>query len=181
MIWVKTEAGRAEMQSRALIAERPLRNLLLVVDGVKSQDYLVEHLTGISAADFGRLEALGLIAPASAPALASALAPGRPREPVDAPAPPDAPVPSAALASAPPDPAPRPGAADAADYGGFTATLTQLIAKELGLRGFRLTLALEKAATAEDLRAVAERAVIQIGERRGEAAAASARQALFGA
>ena len=43
-----------------------------------------------------------------------------------------------------------------------------------------LTLAVEKASTIEELRAVAERTLTQIAERRGEARAAAARRVLFG-
>jgi hypothetical protein len=35
VIWAKTEAGRNEMRSRALVKERAARNLLLVIDGIK--------------------------------------------------------------------------------------------------------------------------------------------------
>ncbi len=44
-----------------------------------------------------------------------------------------------------------------------------------------LTLAVEKAGTIEDLQAVAQRALDQIRDRRGEATAAAARQTLYGA
>ena len=43
-----------------------------------------------------------------------------------------------------------------------------------------LTLAVEKAGTIEELRAVAERTLAQIGERKGAAVAAAARRTLFG-
>jgi len=66
------------------------------------------------------------------------------------------------------------------DYAQFTATLTRLISGELGLRGFVLTLAVEKAGTIEELQAVAQRTVTQIRERKGDAAAAAARRALYG-
>jgi hypothetical protein len=55
-----------------------------------------------------------------------------------------------------------------------------MISKELGLRGFVLTLAVEKAGTAQELQAVAQRTIEQIRERKGEAAAAAAQRALFG-
>ena len=67
------------------------------------------------------------------------------------------------------------------DYAQFTATLTQMISKELGLRGFVLTLAVEKAGTAQELQAVAQRTIEQIRERKGDAAAVTAQRALFGA
>jgi len=55
-----------------------------------------------------------------------------------------------------------------------------MISSELGLRGFVLTLAVEKASTIEELRAVADRTLAQIAERKGEARAAAARRVLFG-
>ena len=67
------------------------------------------------------------------------------------------------------------------DYSAFTTALTQLISTHLGLRGFVLTLAVEKAGTIEDLQAVAQRALDQIRDRRGEATAVAARQTLYGA
>ncbi|HEY8706850.1 MAG TPA: hypothetical protein VIM34_02520 [Burkholderiaceae bacterium] len=157
MIWSKTDAGRIEMQARALVKERAQRNLLLVIDGVKTEEMLLAGLAGITAADFAALQSLGLIAPL-APASAarpSATQPGR-------------------TEIAPPVVAPP------QDYAQFTAALTQLISKELGLRGFVLTLAVEKAATIEDLQAVAQRTLAQIADRKGEAAAASARRTLYG-
>ena len=63
----------------------------------------------------------------------------------------------------------------------FAATLTRLISNELGLRGFVLSLAIEKATTPSDLEAIAQRTLDQIRERRGDAACASARQTLYGA
>ncbi|MDE2626085.1 MAG: hypothetical protein KGL99_02935 [Burkholderiales bacterium] len=160
MIWSKTDAGRIEMQARALVKERAQRNLLLVIDGVKTEEMLLASLAGITAADFQVLQSLGLIAPAAASASRpGASPPGRP----------DTATAAAPAASAPPQ-----------DYAQFTAALTQLISKELGLRGFVLTLAVEKAATIEDLQAVAQRTLAQIAERKGEAAAASARRVLYG-
>lgn len=166
MIWTKTEAGRGEIQSRALVRERAQRTLLLLIDGVRSDVMLLSDLAGISAADFMTLQALGLITAAQQPAVL--------------PVPPPMPaVLSAANANAN---ASASGSADTAplDYAQFTAVLTRLISSELGLRGFVLTLAVEKAATADELQAVAQRALTQIRARKGDAAAAAARQALYG-
>jgi hypothetical protein len=148
------------MQTRALVKERAQRNLLLVIDGVKSEEMLLANLAGITADDFAALHSLGLIVP-TAPAARPA---GSPVNRVAAPA----------AAAAP--------AVDAVplDYAQFTAALTQMISKELGLRGFVLTLAVEKAGTIEELRAVAQRTLAQIAERKGEAVAAAARRALYG-
>lgn len=159
MIWVKTEAGRTEIQARALVKERAQRNLLLVIDGIKTEEMLLANLAGISADDFAALQSLGLIVPVAPPAGRSGAAPAN-RPAASAPA--------------------APAEAVVLDYAQFTATLTQMISKELGLRGFVLTLAVEKAGTIEELQAVAQRTLTQIAERKGEAVAAAARRALYG-
>ena len=164
MIWAKTDAGRIEMQARALVKERARRNLLLLIDGLKSEEMLLANLAGIGVEDFRALEALQLIAPASSVPrgrddAASSASGSKPASAAAAPAAPAAPL----------------------DYGEFTAALTQLISSHLGLRGFVLTLAVEKAGTPEELQAVAQRTLDQIRERKGEAAAAAARQQLYGA
>jgi len=163
VIWGKTEAGRFEMQSRALVKERAQRNLLLVIDGIKTEELLLQGLAGITMADFEALQSLGLIAPVAGSG--NVRIGGRPTA---APAP-----------DAPPAAAAEP-VANPLDYAQFTAALTQMISAELGLRGFVLTLAVEKAGTIEELRAVADRTIAQIAERKGEAKAAAARRALYG-
>ncbi|WP_280153228.1 hypothetical protein [Piscinibacter sp. XHJ-5] len=156
MIWAKTDAGRAEMQAKALIKERAQRNLLLLIDGQKSEEMLLANVAGITANDFAALEGMGLIEPVAAPS-------GRSTPKAAAPAPPAAPAEPVEL-----------------DYAQFTQTLTQLISKELGLRGFTLTLAVEKAGTIQELQDVAKRTIDQIRDRKGEPAAEQARRALYG-
>ncbi len=155
MIWAKTDAGRQEIQARALVKERGQRNLLLLIDGIKSEEMLLASVTGLSLNDFKFLESLDLITQTAANA-------GR-----------------AGLADKPPAAAPK-GDDAPLDYGTFTERLTQLISGELGLRGFTLTLAVEKASTIDELRDVAERALKQIRERKGAPAADKARRALYG-
>jgi hypothetical protein len=157
VIWAKTDAGRIEMQARALVKERAQRNLLLVIDGVKTEEMLLANLAGISADDFAALQSLGLIVPVAGSGSRSSTSPAT----------------RAAAAAAPAEAAPL-------DYAQFTEALTQMISKELGLRGFVLTLAVEKAGTIEELRAVAQRTLAQIAERKGEAVAAAARRTLYG-
>ena len=187
MIWTKTDAGRHEIQARALVKERARRNLLLLIDGVKSQEMLLANLAGIDAEDFRALEAMALIAPVGTgrpPAPESVAAPGAAAAAPTAPAPVSGPSSRPApLAPAAPAEAPTPAVVSATplDYGAFTTALTRLISTHLGLRGFVLTLAVEKAGTIEDLQAVAQRALEQIRDRRGEAVAAAARQTLYGA
>jgi hypothetical protein len=162
VIWVKTDAGRVEMQSRALVKERARRNLLLLIDGAKSEEMLLANLAGISAIDFQELRKLDLIAPA-----AGAVTVGNPTRAANS------------DSVRPTIPQSLPGGP--LDYGQFTAALTKLISANLGLRGFTLTLAVEKAGTIEELRDVAHRALDQIRERKGDAAAADARKTLYGA
>lgn len=156
MIWSKTEAGRAEMQNRTLVKERSQRNLLLLIDGVKSEEMLLTSVAGVTKADFAALAQLGLIVSSGGNGASGA---------------------RAGAASAAPAPA---APAEPKDYAQFTEILTQLISSELGLRGFTLTLAVEKAGTNEELREVADRVLKQILERKGEDAADKARRKLYG-
>lgn len=160
MIWVKTDAGRAEMQTRALVKERARRNLLVLIDGAKSEEMLLANLAGISADDFQELRKLDLIIPASGAVTVNAARAATPE--------PTRPT------------VPLPLETKALDYSEFTAALTQIISSQLGLRGFTLTLAVDKASTIEELRDVARRVIDQVRERKGEAAAADARRTLYG-
>jgi hypothetical protein len=162
VIWVKTDAGRAEMQSRALVKDRARRNLLLLIDGTKSEEMLLANLAGISAQDFQELRKLDLIAPA-----AGAVTVGN--------------APRVATPDSARPTVPQALTASPLDYSQFTAALTQLISSNLGLRGFTLTLAVDKASTIEELREVAQRVIEQIRERKGDAVAAEARKTLYGA
>lgn len=170
MVWIKTDAGRAEMQSRALVKERPRRNLLLLVDGVRTEQMLLDQVAGITPGDFLVLQTLGLIVETVE---FRAVA-----RPVDlertVPLPRDPGPPTEAPATVPQHEAP-------ADYAGFTAALSQLISRQLGLRGFTLVLAVEKASTPQELMEVAERVIAAIRERKGDGAAEAARATLFGA
>jgi len=148
------------MQTKALIKERSQRNLLLLIDGQKTEEMLLANVVGITPDDFGTLEAMGLIEPVAQPAGRAAARPSA-SAPAAAPAAPAAP-------------------AEPLDYAHFTQTLTQLISKELGLRGFTLTLAVEKAGTIQELMDVANRAIDQIRDRKGLPAADAARRSLYG-
>ena len=118
MIWVKTDAGRVEMQTRALVKERARRNLLLLIDGQKSEEMLLANLAGINADDFQELRKLDLIAPAAG---AVSVGTAARTSPADA-ARPTLPLPL--------DDAPL-------DYGQFTAVLTKLISANLGCAASR--------------------------------------------
>jgi hypothetical protein len=161
VIWVKTDAGRAEMQTRSLVKERARRNLLLLIDGTKTEEMLLANLAGISADDFQELRKLELIAPAIGAVTVGNPARGNTFE-----------------ATRPTMPLPLD--AKSLDYSEFTAALTKLISTQLGLRGFTLTLAVDKASTIAELRDVAQRVIEQVRERKGDAAANEARKTLYG-
>ena len=153
------------MQTRSLVKDRARRNLLLLIDGNKSEELLLGSLSGISAEDFQELRKLDLIAPAAgAVTVGTGPRPGHVNGEASSSARPTMP---AALAVP-------------LDYGQFTAELTKLISANLGLRGFTLTLAVERAGTIEELQTVAQRVLEQIGDRKGEAAASDARKTLYG-
>jgi hypothetical protein len=167
VIWSKTEAGRAEVQARALVKERLQRNLLLLIDGVKTEEMLLANVVGLKHDDFKFLESLNLItqvssssASRSSSSSSSSDRGGAATEPMSLPSGLDEPV--------------------ELDYGQFTAKLTQMISSELGLRGFTLTLAVEKASTIAEIRAVADRVLEQIRERKGDSVADKARRSLYG-
>ena len=154
-----------EMQTRALVTERAQRNLLLLIEGTQSDDMLLNSLVGISAVDFETLRSLGLITQVVAPGArfngGTSVQPGSISPAVPA------------VADPPAEPPPF-------DDRRFTAALTAVISTELGPHGFLLTLAVEKAGTNEELQAVAQRALAQIREHKGDAAAAAARRTLYG-
>lgn len=167
MIWTKTDAGRIEMTARTLVKERAQRNLLLLIDGAKSEEMLLANVVGVTIEDFRALEAMGLIAQVA----------GSGSSRISPPASAAATVPAALSGGGGVGTPVDPGELD---YAKFTATLTQMISSELGLRGFTLTLAVEKASTIEELRDVADRTIEQIRSRKGEPAAHKARRLLYG-
>jgi len=154
------------MQTRALVKERSQRNLLLLIDGIKTDEMLLINVAGVKPEDFEFLQSLGLIAPVSGSSSSRSSS-------------------SSASSSSASAPAAAPPAAATEeiflDYSAFTAALTQLISSELGLRGFTLTLAVDKANSIEELREVATRVIDQIRDRKGLPAAEKARRTLFGA
>lgn len=162
MIWAKTEAGKVEVRVRSLVKERAQRNLLLLIDGVKTEEMLLANVAGLKPGGFDFLASLNLItlaagssSPAGAATRPETLAPTKQAQATDTPAP-------------------------TLDYAQLGGALTELIADELGLRGFSLTLAVEKTRNVDELREVAERVLDQIRDRKGLPAASKARHALFG-
>jgi len=194
--WSKTDAGRLEIQSRSLVHGRPQRNLLLLIDGKKTEAQLLASVTGIAVTDLQMLRDLGLIVSSdqtsstsnAAESVRSTVSPAPAVAPPAATPPPPPPTthdaPTRRSAPAAPSPAPvdipvdLPRSQPSFDH--VSKTLTSLIASELGLRGFTLTLAVERASGIDALLEVANRALAQIEQRKGVVAADRARRALFG-
>ncbi|MDQ2736240.1 MAG: hypothetical protein M3Y55_14915 [Pseudomonadota bacterium] len=155
MIWVKTDAGRAEVQLRAHLKDRALRALLVLIDGKKSEEEVLRSLPDGTAEDFQKLRDLGLVAPWPA-----------------------TPLPSSAIAVTNSNPGTRRPTLAPADFEELAVQVKRLISAHLGLGGLALTLALERARTMEELALVARRILEQIQARQGTEAAAIAREAL---
>ena len=175
-MWSKTEAGRQEIKVRSQVPGRSQRTLLLLIDGKRDVAELLASVSGTSSADLDALAALGLIV---------AVDPTEVAQPMSMPQ-------AGPLASAPAVVAPPGNAAPAAGsavpdwqdtrsgYVDLSSALTETIARELGLRGFVLTMAVERAATLDELRAVAERTINAVADRKGLAQGRAVRRALFG-
>lgn len=167
MKYLKTEAGQKALKDRVPPLSARQRSLLIMCDGQRTQSQLVEVAQGLGgdAGDLEQLVALGLIEPVAAPeptagrAVASARA-------------------GAAPASAP---ATAPGSASrlspeaaARRYQAAYPIATRLTAS-LGLRGFRLNLAVERASGYDELAALLPQLTEALGAERVEAL----RRALF--
>ena len=157
--WIKTDMGRAEISARARVPERLRRTLLLLIDGKRSEQALLHSVAGSTAHDFEQLERLGLIMRRQASALAPATS-SLAHASIDV-----------LIDDAPPLPS----------YAQLTTRLTQLISSQLGLRGFRLTLAVEKADNVQELLRIADRVVAEIAQRKGAESAAQARRLIHSA
>ena len=139
--------------------ERLRRTLLLLIDGNRSELALLNSVAGSTGRDFEHLEQLGLITRRQSTTMTPAPA-SLAHADIDV-----------LLDDAPPVPS----------YAQLTTRLTQLISSQLGLRGFRLTLAVEKAADVQELLRVADRVVDEIAQRKGAESAAQARRLIHSA
>lgn len=177
LAYQKTDAGRAEIKTRALGLSRSARNLLLVIDGTRTAEAWLGLVNGCSEADLLFLLEQGLIAPAAgarAPAVPAPLA-------VAAPAP--APQPGSPL---PPDDLPvltEEAEIDIASvalrYEELYSLLTQYAKQYLGLlKGYRMVLEVERCADLSELQDLARRFLDDVRQAQGDDVAAQLRQAL---
>jgi hypothetical protein len=174
--YIRTAAGQAEIQARALKLSRPVRNLLLVINDSRTiEDWLVQ-VHGVTPDDVGLLRSEGLITEANmAPVVQSAPAkstskPNDLREGAAA---------KAAPAAAEP---PGGGGGDAdwartqqvirmAGYNSLYDALTSVGKAKLGLmRGYRFVLEVEKCSGPDELRALALKFAEQLRTEHGMAA-----------
>jgi uncharacterized protein (DUF1778 family) len=130
MIYKKTELGKSALQDRSLGLTRQQRSAFIMFDGKRSTDEVLAAMTvlGITPEDVNHLLALGLLE------VSSSASPSRS-------APPPAPQSQAVAA---PDPAGAPSLSAQEHYLRAYPIATRLTAG-LGLRGFRLNLAVEAA------------------------------------
>jgi hypothetical protein len=169
--YVRTAAGQAEIQGRALKLSRPVRNLLLVINDTRTiEDWLVQ-VNGITPEDVAMLRSEGLIAEVGAVAAPAAAKPAAPAKPLD--------LREGAANAKPAAPASAPAAADGdwartqdvirnAGYAALYDALTSIGKAKLGLmRGYRFVLEVEKCNGQDELRLLALKFVEQLRAEHG--------------
>ena len=150
MIWRRTPAGDAELKTHAAGLRAAAQNVLMILDGVKTEQMLLTNLAGVTREDFRALIQLGLIEPVE-PGLTTSSSGGE-----------------SAQAST--------GAAPETRFDTrFAAVLVAVINTHLGLAGFRLLTACEKASTTAELHDLARMAIALIAQRKGAEASQDAR------
>ncbi|HEX5684492.1 MAG TPA: hypothetical protein VFY73_10720 [Ideonella sp.] len=175
--YIRTAAGQAEIQARALKLSRPVRNLLLVINDSRTiEDWLVQ-VHGVTPDDVALLRSEGLITEANMAGAPAGKVTSRTTT-VDIPV--DIREGAAAQASAP---AAASAAGNDADWtrtqqvirsAGYTAlydALTSVGKAKLGLmRGYRFVLEVEKCTGPDELRAFALKFAEQLRTEHGMAA-----------
>jgi hypothetical protein len=147
--FVRTAAGQAEIQSRALNLSRPVRNLLLILNASQTGDYWLSQVKGCTEDDIAHLVAEGLIEPVAAPA----------------PAPPRAVVAANNEAS---EYQALQQQIRQADYATLYEALNAFSKQALGLvRGYRFALEIEKCSGPQELQALALRFIERVRAEQG--------------
>lgn len=150
--YAKTDAGRAEIQRKALPLTRPARNLLLIMDASRSAEAWLGLVQGASPADLQTLLQAGLVAD-------QAGAVGAPQV-----------APRMSLAQA----------LDTKSYTTLYNRITAEARPRLGLmKGYKLILDMERCQGAAEIRLLAQRFVEQVRNTQGEPAALALAQVLL--
>lgn len=174
--YIRTAAGQAEIQARALKLSRPVRNLLLVINDSRTiEDWLVQ-VHGVTPDDVALLRSEGLITEANmAPVAQAASMKPAASKPVDLRDGSAAPKPATAAAA-------ESAAGDAdwtrtqqvirlAGYNSLYDALNSVGKAKLGLmRGYRFALEVEKCSGPDELRALALKFAEQLRAEHGMAA-----------
>lgn len=152
--YLKTEAGRAEIKARALVASRVARNLLLVLDASKTARQWIAMVQGATEADFQLLLDQGLLAPQGGAA-------------------------TAAEAGGPAKLALDGSELPQMDYEQLYAYLTRHAKQYLGLmKGYRVVLDVERCSGLAELQAYALRFIELVREAQGDELARQVRLAM---
>ncbi len=146
MLIAKTDAGQQVVKDRSVALTPRQRSVLIMLDGKKTLDQVLEGMAaaGVTRADFDRLFELGLIMDAAPKKTAAEDALARARADVAT---------------------PRKQRTSQQRYAEAYPIATRLTAA-LGLRGFRLNLAVEAALNYEQLREVAPRIREAVGDQK---------------
>lgn len=144
MIYTKTELGQSALQDRSIPMTPRQRSAFIMFDGKRSMEEVVKATAGlgVTAEDISHLLSLGLLAPAA----------------VQPPAAPPAPAPAVSAHNA--DGSPTLSAQE--HYSRAYPIATRLTAG-LGLRGFRLNLAVEAATDIDKLKELAPKIKEAVG------------------
>lgn len=192
----KSEAGRAEIKTRALVQGRIARNLLLVIDPTKTGAQWLGMVQGATQADLALLLQHGLVAPAAGTGRAAAPSSGASAA-VPAGSPSSRSAGSLSVQSQAPTSTVAPGSVPAAsrpapvsgtrpmgapvsslDFQQLYTALT-VFAKQQGLlKGYRLALEVEQCTDFEQLQTLALDVVDRIRATKGDAAAHELRETL---
>lgn len=139
MKYAKTEAGQQALKERSPQLNSRQRSAMILFDGKKTVDQVLAATAGlgIAAEDISHLVTLGFLAPADGAV--------HPAEPASA----------ASAASVPPAVAPAPwSVAEKSELFSLAWPVATRLTATLGLRGFRLNLAVEAASGYDDLLAL---------------------------
>lgn len=144
MIYTKTELGQSALQDRSIPMTPRQRSAFIMFDGKRSMEEVVKATTGlgVTAEDIAHLLTLGLLAPAAAqpPTVAAAPAPAASAQNADG----------------------SPTLTAQEHYSRAYPIATRLTAG-LGLRGFRLNLAVEAAGDIDKLKELAPKIKEAVG------------------
>ena len=153
-VYLKTDAGRAEIRGRTLPLSRPARNLLLIIDASRSGEGWLAVVQGCGPADLVALWDAGLVAAAGAGAAPATAA-------------------SATGSAASPPPG-RQSLAQALEGKGYQLLYARITAEarpRLGLfKSYKLILEVERCNGPAEIRLLAQRFVEQVREADGDAA-----------